>query len=177
MLRIRRRPSTPYKISIRCPVTVFRTVKVLPTISCLSCASSNATAPLCCRSATVVPGLADLRASSLGEYQIGEVHARSCTVAGRCSAEERRASSRRTLSSAVWGSAARVRSRTRAWLGSNSGSVHTVFSSTAPIALVYVAVFTSTVFPTRGSSALPWRTSASDTRVALVALRFDHATS
>ena len=55
-------------------------------------------------------------------------------------------------SSAASGSRARARSRRRAAPGSNSGSVHTVFSSTAPIVFVYVAFSTSTVLPIGGTT-------------------------
>src|SRR6266446_6757596 len=63
------------------PVTVFCSQTDLRTTSSFSSSSLSADAPFCVRLATVTPGLAVLRASSLGEYQIGEPHARSWMVA------------------------------------------------------------------------------------------------
>src|SRR5512147_1475106 len=67
------------------PVTVFSSHGDFSTISALICASSRATAPCFFRLATVVPGFAFFRASALGVYQIGELHARSCSVAATTS--------------------------------------------------------------------------------------------
>src|SRR6266436_8168145 len=70
------------------PVTVFSSHVDLRTISFFNAASFSATAPFFFRSATVIPGLPALRASSLGEYQIGEPHARSWMVADTTSGGE-----------------------------------------------------------------------------------------
>src|SRR5215510_4797803 len=64
------------------PVTVFCTHTLLSTISSFSRASLSATAPLDFNSFTVGLCLAALLASAVGVYQMGEVHARSCTVGG-----------------------------------------------------------------------------------------------
>ena len=63
------------------PVTAFCSQTDLCTISFFNSSSLSATAPFFFKSATVVPGLAALRASSPGEYQIGEPQARSWSVA------------------------------------------------------------------------------------------------
>src|SRR3972149_8428325 len=67
------------------PVTVFCSQTDFSMMSALSWASLSVTAPCFFRSATVVPGLAFLRASALGVYQIGELHARSWMVAATTS--------------------------------------------------------------------------------------------
>src|SRR5512144_258365 len=67
------------------PVTVFWSQTDFSTMSALSCSSLSAVAPCFLRSATVVPGLAFLRASAVGVYQIGELHARSWIVAATTS--------------------------------------------------------------------------------------------
>src|SRR5262245_51949395 len=67
------------------PVTVFCSHTDFSTISAFNWASLSATAPCFLRSATVVPGWALLRASALGVYQMGELHARSWIVAATTS--------------------------------------------------------------------------------------------
>src|SRR5262245_55167498 len=67
------------------PVTLFSSHGDFSTIRARSWTSSGATAPFFLRSATVTPGLAPLRASALGVYQMGELHARSWTVAATTS--------------------------------------------------------------------------------------------
>src|SRR5215467_780024 len=62
------------------PVTVFWSQTDFCTMSAFSCSSVTATAPCFLRSATVVPGLVAFRASALGVYQMGELHARSWSV-------------------------------------------------------------------------------------------------
>src|SRR5436190_10249149 len=63
------------------PVTVFCSQTDFSTISAFNCASFSATPPFLVNSATIVPRGAALRASALGVYQIGELHARSWIVA------------------------------------------------------------------------------------------------
>src|SRR6266446_679313 len=70
----------PQTISYFSPVTLFSSHTDFSVRSFFSSGSATATAPCFLRASTVVPTLALRRASALGVYQMGELHARSWSV-------------------------------------------------------------------------------------------------
>src|SRR5262249_31927243 len=73
-------PQAPERVSHFSPVTVFWSQTDFSMSSFFSSASLTATAPCFLSVSTVVPTFAPFRASALGVYQMGELHARSWSV-------------------------------------------------------------------------------------------------